>query len=369
MRHEEIHDLLEGYVDETLDRATRREVGSHLATCEECRALLDGVAPVDLGEMGSAVWSAGDMRRAVRRSMLRVAADALLLLFVGWLAAWALSFLVVQPFVVNRGGRAGAATVATVDLAIMHNPGSTVTEYLYRSGFLGRVTDVDVALPVGSAVEALGTVSSHLGILGFGDAEGGRLFPRLSEGFDIVGGEERLRSVGDGTVATVELRFDTPLELQSAEEMNDSTADVRIVWGGFEVAEVGTTEFAYDGVLGYSACASEPTFVREGAPGTSGGGSGTMLGAASSLTSAAAETRRALANLVDHPDLLEGIGATEGVAVEAVERLETPRVTSVVVTGPTTEILRFLDETAPDTVAVVAIDFMNWAEPPCGESR
>ncbi len=40
MTHEELQDLLEAYVDETLDRATRAEVDRHLAGCDECRAII-----------------------------------------------------------------------------------------------------------------------------------------------------------------------------------------------------------------------------------------------------------------------------------------------------------------------------------------
>jgi anti-sigma factor RsiW len=109
MTHEEIQDLLEGYVDETLDRATRREVDAHLATCDECRAVLEGVAPVDLGAIEPSSWTQRDMRRAVRRSMFRVAVDVVLLVIAATLVAWLVSLTLIHPLIINRGGRAEAS--------------------------------------------------------------------------------------------------------------------------------------------------------------------------------------------------------------------------------------------------------------------
>ena len=59
MSHDQIQDLLEGYVDETLDRGTRRQVEAHLAGCEECRAILEGIPPVELGDV-AATWETGN---------------------------------------------------------------------------------------------------------------------------------------------------------------------------------------------------------------------------------------------------------------------------------------------------------------------
>ena len=76
------------------------------------------------------------------------------------------------------------------------------------------------------------------------------------------------------------------------------------------------------------------------------------------------ETRTALGNLVDYPELIAGIGATVDEGTGALERLETPVVKELVVTGPTAELLVFIDEVDPDVVSVIEIDFMNWSEPP-----
>jgi hypothetical protein len=305
------------------------------------------------------------MRRAVRRSMRRVAGDVLLLLFVGWVAAWMLSLLIVQPFLLNRGDRAVAATIATVDIAIMLNPGATVEGYSYRSGMAARFTSVDLALPVGSATKSLGTIDSRIGLFGFGDVEGGRLFPYLHDAPDRGGGEERLEAVGSGTVATVHLWFRPTLDPAAAQAIVDSEADVSVVWAGFEVAGEEGSDLAPGGILGYGTCGSFPITVSDAA-GSSGGGSGTALGGPASVTDALDETRRAIGNLLGHPDLLAGLGVSVDDASSALERLEQPHVAQLVVTGPTPGVLRFIDEVEPAAVSVSEFDFINWSQPPCG---
>jgi hypothetical protein len=257
-----------------------------------------------------------------------------------------------------------AATIATVDLAVMGNPGAAVEEYAYRSGVLTRTSEVDLVLPVGSAVKDLGAIDSRIGLVGFGDAGGGPLVPHLSDETDRSLGEESLRAVDEGTVATVALWFENGLEVDEAQTMLDSDADVSGIWAGFEAAADQGSDLAPAGVLGYGTCGSHPVTVS-GAAGSSGGGSGTAFGAPASVTDALEETRRAVGNLIDHPDLLAGVGATVNDAMVALQRLESPRVIEIVATGPTKEILRFIDEVAPDAVSVLEIDFMNWSEPPC----
>jgi hypothetical protein len=298
--------------------------------------------------------------------MLRVAADALLLLFIGWLAAWTLSLLIVQPLILNRGDRAVAATLATVDAAIMLNPGATVVGYSYRSGLAARVTEVDLGLPVGSAVKDLGTIDSRIGLLGFGDLDGGRLFPFLSDATDRGGGEEGLISVGAGTVATVDLWFEPSMDPAAAQAIVDlEGADVSVVWAGFEVADEEGSDLAPGGILGYGTCGSFPITVSDAA-GSSGGGSGTAPGGPASVTRALDETRRAIGSLFQHPDLLAGLGASVDDASVALARLQRPQVAELVVTGPTPEILRFIDEAEPDAVSVIDFEFINWSQPPCG---
>jgi hypothetical protein len=363
MTHDEIQDLLEGYVDETLDRATRREVDAHLATCQECRGVLEGVAPVDLGGIEPAKWTPRDMRRAVRRSMFRVAVDAVLLVIAVTLVAWLVSLTLIHPLVINRGGRAEAATIATADLAVMFNPGASVMEYQYHSRFLARTSEVTVAMPVGTLPREVATLGSTIGPLAFGDSSGGRLFPFFSGEGEPIGGQEQLEAVGDGTVATVLLSYETPLDMDEAGELTDGEADVRVVWAGFSVGEA--SGLSPSGVLGYGTCGSSPINVS-GAIGASGGGGGSSFGQLASIDDALGETVRALSNLYNHPDLLEGIGASRQEAEQALADLGNPRVASLVVTGPTDEVIGFIEEAAPDFVNVLAIDFTNWFQPLCG---
>jgi hypothetical protein len=363
MTHDEIQDLLEGYVDETLDRATRREVDAHLATCQECRGVLEGVAPVDLGGIEPATWTPRDMRRAVRRSMFRVAVDAVLLVIAATLVAWLVSLTLIHPLVINRGGRAEAATIATADLAVMFNPGASVTEYQYHSRFLARTSGVTVSMPVGTLPREVATIESTIGPLAFGDSSGGRLFPFFSGEGAPIGGQEQLEAVGDGTVATVLLSYETPLDMDEAGELTDGEADVRVVWAGFSVGE--GSGLSPSGVLGYGTCGSSPMNVS-GAIGASGGGSGSSFGQPASIDDALGETVRALTNISNHPDLLEGIGATPEEADSALTELNDPRVSSLVVTGPTEEVIDFIEEATPDVVNVLALDFTNWFQPLCG---
>jgi anti-sigma factor RsiW len=70
MNHEELQDLLESYVDETLDRTTRAEVDRHLAGCDNCRAILDGVPAVHLGAIERVAFDDWAMGRLVRVTLL-----------------------------------------------------------------------------------------------------------------------------------------------------------------------------------------------------------------------------------------------------------------------------------------------------------
>ncbi|HLF42372.1 MAG TPA: zf-HC2 domain-containing protein [Acidimicrobiia bacterium] len=368
MTHDEIQDLLEGYVDETLDRAARREVDAHLATCEGCRAILEGVAPVDLGSVEPSSWTARDMRRAVRRSMLRVAVDAVLIVIAATLVAWLVSLTLLHPLVINRGGRAEAATVATADLAVMFNPGVGVTEYLTSTSLLGRSVEVTLGRPVGNRIVEVGELATRIGVLGFGGLEGGRFFAYLDTDLAGYGDEEDLGLVSEGTVATVELWYEDPIDVETAADLIESDADVRIVWAGFAVgvpSSSGHGALAPGGVIGYGTCDGS---VFEGDFGSSAGegGSRTGFGMPASIDRALSETRRSVDNLAAFPDLLDGIGVSVSSAEAVLRDLADPEVSLLVVTGPTTEILTFLEETAPTSTRVIDVDFINWSQPMCG---
>lgn len=376
--HAEIQDLLEGYVDETLDRDTYRVVDAHLAGCEECRTILDEVAPVDLTELAGGAIDDRVLRRSVRRAVRRTVIDTALGLLALWIALWLIAALVVQPLIVGRGDRAVAASRATYDLAMMFNEGATVTDIEISSGFLQREFTMTVALPIGSNLAEMGSISTRLGILGFGDANGGRVWPFV-ESLDNGGDAQvRLEQLGSGTVATVATRFSEPISIGRAQQIADSTAhDVRVVWAGFPIddaAERSGMLFEPGSTVGYGTCLSPVPFDDGffGATSAGGGGSGSIAFSNASIETALSEVRRALANLADHSGLTANMGVSGSTSPERIGQAldyltqPDPGVTSLVVTGPTPEIVGFLDDVGADWVSVLGVDLYNWSQPVCG---
>jgi hypothetical protein len=377
MTHDEIQDLLEGFVDETLDRDTYREVKAHLTGCAECRSILDEVAPVDLsGLMGGSV-DERMLRRSVRRAMWRTVIDAALMLLALVLAVWIVGTFVVQPLVVNRGGRAAAAARATYDIAAMFNEGATVTDFTIESTSFRRVFTVDLALPVGSDMVDMGTVATRLGVFGFRGETGGRVWPFVENRDSGGDAREELDRLGSGTVATVAVRFGEPVSIERAQELADSTEhDVRVVWAGFPVdaiEEKSGLPFEPGSVVGYGTCLDPPNVDDDFFAATSASGGGNSGGfSPASIGGALSEVRRALTNLVGHPQLATELPYAGADSLERVQQALTylsqadPGVVSLVVTGPTPEILGFLDEAASAWTSVLAVDLYNWSIPVCG---
>lgn len=373
MTHRDIQDLLEDFVDERLDRPTRKSVSDHLAHCDECRAVLDGVAPVDLGPLADGAWDERAMRRAVRRSILRTALNTAGLLLVAWLIVTTVSALVAQPLLVNRNGRATAATVATVDLAVLFNPGTAVDDYEFDSGLLSRRSSAHVVMPVGTDLVDGGSLATRITLTGFGADSGGRVSPFL--GHQRGGGaglDEHLQAIGDNTVATVELFFDDPLDIEDAQRLADAPHDVRVVWAGFALDSPDAAPLqnaAGPAGLGYGTCGAsliDPDSLGSGG----GGGSSSVFDLPPSIEGARTETLRALDNLVEHGELIESLfdpGLTEEVfAAAAREIAEQGRVASLVVTGPAPDLREFIASAGPDFGAVRQVDFTNWFTPLCG---
>jgi hypothetical protein len=366
MNHEELQDLLESYVDETLDRTTRAEVDRHLAGCDNCRAILDGVPAVHLGAIEPVAFDDRAMRRLVRVTLLKVAANAVLIAVAGLLVVTLLGWLVFQPLVVNRGGRGVAATQATQDLAVMYNPGAGLTEVRYDSGIITRTTEVSLVIPIGTELVELATVTTRLGPFSFGDD--GSAYP-LEPGYGGSGDvADQLVGIGDGTVATVELQFDPPIPLERARGLAASPLDVRVVWVGFATSGTGaasTVGLQPDGFVGYGTCDIRSDADSLG--GTLGGSSG-MSGHSAfsqppSIDRALDATRAAVDDLLDHPELATGWDPeiTVDSMVAARDHLAgDPGATTLVVTGPTPDVERFLAEADPAAGAVRGIDFTNW---------
>jgi hypothetical protein len=365
--HDEIQDLLEGYVDETLDRPTRRLVDTHLADCGMCRAILDDVAPVDLSAMHTPQLDERHLRRSVRRAMRRTVFDAVLVLLALWMAVWLVVGLIVQPLAVNRGGRAAAAAQATIDSALMYNPGATVTDFSIRTDGLRRTFSAEIGLPVGSALEPMGEVTTVIGPIGFGGEDGGRVFPFLGSNASS-GVLDTLERLDDGTVATVQVWFDDPLTVDEAQSLADSTAtETRVVWAGFAAAD-GWPRSSGD-VYGYPTCidpASE--FDESFLSATSASGSRGGLFSPSSVTLAQENVVRALGNLADHPRVAADLAQLSDEAFESARRhVETEgQVATLVVTGPSQQIRGFVDDNGFESGVVLAVDFYNWSTLVCG---
>jgi hypothetical protein len=80
-------------------------------------------------------------------------------------------------------------------------------------------------------------------------------------------------------------------------------------------------------------------------------------------------TLAALDNLLEHGDLIDSLGpsVTRSSVAAIRDRLaREPAVATLVITGPSPELLRFIDEAGAASVAVRGIEFTNWFQPLCG---
>ncbi|MGB7860784.1 MAG: zf-HC2 domain-containing protein [Acidimicrobiia bacterium] len=372
MNHDEIQGLLEDYVDEKLDRTTRREVDQHLKTCTECRAILDHVAPVDIVSVGPSRYDERTMKRTVRRGLFRTALTAALLLLAGWIVFWFASVLLFQPFLVNRGDRAVAAARASIDVPTMLNPGAVVSDGTIESGIFDRRMEFDVVLPVGSGERNLGPIAVRLGATSLVGEDQFQPWPHLIEQTSSGSAREQLANLGDGTVATVQLFWTDPLTVAEAQQIADATdPDIRVVWAGFDI-NAGTSPQSWaGGILGYGTCVGPETIDDATLGATSASFGRTVNSLPASIETALNSVRDGLANLVEHPELLGYVGASQsaGDLEIASSRLDGPNpVRTLVVTGPSSEIKGFLDEYSPDELSgqVLAIDFYNWTSGLCG---
>ena len=374
MNHAEAQELLEDYVDDKLDRATRREVDEHLRACDECRALLDEVAPVDLAAVGPVRFDERAMRRTARRSVLRTAYNTLVLLLAGLIIVVLLSDFVFQPLVINRGGRAADAARATIDVTSMINPGAVVTDGQIQSGLFDREMSFDVALQVGSGTEDLGTVEVRLGALSLIGPNGVVPWPNLGDQ-EFHDARDRIGHLGPGTVTTMRVDFTDPITVEQAQAIADDTGyDIRVTWAGFDTDdwEDDPNPFASGGFLGYGTCLDADSISDEMLGASSAGFGITQGGAPALVEGALNSVIAALENLAEHPEWLQHLTFRETASSEVVDVInelsDDPRVRALVITGPSDEIARYLGDNTADIgfAEVLAIDFYNWSPGVCG---
>ncbi|CAN5825594.1 hypothetical protein BH23ACT4_BH23ACT4_00690 [soil metagenome] len=378
MKHEEIQDLLEDYVDDRLDRPTRKLVDDHLKECTECREILDEVAPVNVSALGGFTYDERAMRRTVRRSVFRTAWNTVLLLLTGLIVGWFLAALVVQPLAVNRGGRAADTARASIDLGIMLNPGAVLTDGSISSGWFDRHIDLEFGVPVGASVQPAISTSTRVGLFGIYDHfRAGQQSDVFRYGGFNGDAEDQLMNLGASTVATVAVWFDVPGSVERAQALaDDPTLDFRVIWAGFD-ASLGRVEppgWTAGGTLGYGTCQPPLDHLGDDLLGsTSAGfnqGTGFLYGN-SAIATALDSVTAALTNISGQDALLDYLlpapGDNPSDVDEILADLESdPEVSMVVVTGPSTAIAEYLQSEPGVSANVIAIDFYNWTDGICG---
>jgi hypothetical protein len=340
--------------------------------------LIEGVEPIRF-EGGLATvsgWDGDRFKKAVRRSLARVAFDFLTWVVVGTVVVWLLSSLAVVPVVVDRGDRPGAALTATWDLAVMLHPGAEITEWRSNAGLFSRSFDIPVVLRVGSGTKDLGVAHSRLNLWGLSGGHGSPLVSPI-QGDQRTG--ESLDHLPTGTVVTVELSWPRAVDIADATALMEAHSDVSVIWVGFPTGPgsvVLVPGFGTQGspaYLGYGTCAMDPPGARFGWGGSSMGSDGSLTPiVAPSITRALDQVQRAMDNLVSRNEIVDALGRFGGASPADIEQARTylakadPGVVSMVVTGPTDLVRQFVSDAAAPVVTVQGVDFWNWTGPVCG---
>ena len=163
------------------------------------------------------------------------------------------------------------------------------------------------------------------------------------------------------------------MSIDQAQSLTDTaTSDVSVVWAGFLLSDADPAIAALDPLrmLGYSTCVGTDQLPPD-LFGASSASAGSSFGSSTaSVRNALQEVRRSLSHLADNPDVAAQL--LDGRVQDSVQRAAAyiadtdPRVETLVVTGPTDEILRFFDEADSNDGLVLAVDFYNWSGPVCG---
>ncbi len=367
--HDEALALMADYIDGTLPDADAARLEPHVAQCTTCAALLDDQEGLDLGEGVEPRFDERSLRRSIRRTLLRTAGYSTVLVVLLALMVFIGSNLVIQPLLMNAGGRAEAVARATFDLAPMVNEGTVVEEFSIESGFTRRTFTVQLGLPLGSAVVDAGTVTSRLTL---GDIDQGSIWP-FADGPqpNPVPAAALLERLGTSSVATVAARFPSPLDLAGAQALaDDPGAEVDVVWAGFLISGASPDEAATDPLrtLGYSTCSDSrlPDSLFGASSADAGGSFGVQ---APSVADAFDQVRTTIRRLAGDETVLGALplGWRDSIlaADDHLTTTGTAPVETLVVTGPSEEVLRFLETADIVNAQVLAVDFYNWTGSVC----
>jgi hypothetical protein len=369
LTHGEALTLMAAYIDGTLPAGDVARLEPHIAECTACAALVDDREGLDLGLSQLPRFDEAALRRSVRRTLLRTAGYSTVLVVLLVLLLFIGSNLVIQPLLMNAGGRAEAVARATFDLAPMVNEGAVIEKFTIDSGFARRTFTVELGLPLGSAIVDAGTVTSRLTL---GGIDPGSIWP-FADGPDPnpVPAASLLTRLGTSSVATVAARLPQPLDLAAAQRLaDDPGADVEVVWAGFLISTAPPAEAATDPLrtLGYSTCSDNrlPDSLFGASSADAGGSFGVQ---APSVADALERVRTAVERLAGDDRVLNALplgwqdsilaadGHLRGGGAAPVETLA--------VTGPAEEVLRFLDSAGILNATVLAVDFYNWTGSVC----
>ena len=377
MEHHLARDLLEGYVENSLEPETRSQLEAHLATCEECRSILEAnEAPVALpgGAEPENDWDEKRMRKTVRRTLFRLVFDALSIWIIGFVVLTIVSSFAIQPLLINRGDRSRSAAIATWDLAIMTTPGATIDGWQNDATLFGRENSVDVGLYTGRDLRPLGTYQTDLGIWRFKNATGGNIQPFLETDSQAFQPER----IPEDTVATVALSWwENPITVAQAAAIQPPSDEAWLLWVGFTVAPAfpaGSAQIPADPdyVLGYNPC-GEPVFMdyESGyfSSGSSGGGgnfSSCLFLDQATIEQSVTSLRRATTNLADHAFLVAALENSSTAALRSIGTVadwlaeNEPQVVTMIITGPSDTISDIVATSGAEGASLLEIDFWNW---------
>ncbi len=355
MTNEHIIDRLDGYLAGDLSDEERAGVDRHLAGCQACLAALREAEPVDLDDL--ALPYDDGLQRTVRRALTRTAVDAAALTVIVLVVGVLLSLFVVQPLLINRSDRAAVATRAIYEAPMLFNPGVEVPEFRIAPGLMDRTATASPQIQLGSGTQETAQASGRVGLFRLSLDWG------IRRGTTPVGVRDVLPGLDQGTVVTVAVVPPQPLSITAAQQLADDPGhDVRLTWVGFDVIS------SVFGTVGYPLCMYDAHISDELFAASSAGFSGSGTGIPPSVERALESARRALDVIASQREVAAAMAGGDGGAMEslAAAMAGERHVTTVVVTGPTPEVIAFLDDLGVDDGEVLAVGFYSWGSAVCG---